>query len=38
MELYKLTVHEVRDLIDSKAISSSDLLKSILGRINEVEK
>jgi len=37
MELYKLTVHEVRDLIDSKAISSSDLLKSILGRINEVE-
>lgn len=38
MELFTLKVHEASDLIRRKKISSEELLKSVLGRIEEVEE
>ncbi len=37
MELYKLTIHEARDLLRKKEISSRELTKSILNRIQSTE-
>ena len=37
MELYRLTIAEVRDLLDRKEISVEELLRSVYGRINAVE-
>ena len=37
MELYSLTITEVRDLLDRKEISVQDLVRSIYGRIRAVE-
>lgn len=37
MELYELTVHELQEKIDKKEITSSDIVKSYLGRIEEKE-
>lgn len=37
MELYKLTIHEARDLLRKKEISSRELTKSILDRIRTTE-
>ncbi len=37
MELYRLTISEVRDLLDRREISVQDLLRSIYGRIHLVE-
>jgi aspartyl-tRNA(Asn)/glutamyl-tRNA(Gln) amidotransferase subunit A len=37
VELYRLTIAEVRDLLDRKEISVEDLVESIYGRINAVE-
>ncbi|MEA2016213.1 MAG: Asp-tRNA(Asn)/Glu-tRNA(Gln) amidotransferase subunit GatA [Actinomycetota bacterium] len=37
METYYLTAHELRDKLDKKEISSTELTKSSFGRIEEVE-
>jgi aspartyl-tRNA(Asn)/glutamyl-tRNA(Gln) amidotransferase subunit A len=37
LELYSLTITEVRDLLDRKEISVQDLVRSIYGRIRAVE-
>jgi aspartyl-tRNA(Asn)/glutamyl-tRNA(Gln) amidotransferase subunit A len=37
LELYSLTITEVRDLLDRKEISVHDLVRSIYGRIRAVE-
>jgi aspartyl-tRNA(Asn)/glutamyl-tRNA(Gln) amidotransferase subunit A len=37
LELYKLTIHEARDLLRKKEISSRELTKSILDRIRTTE-
>lgn len=37
MELYSLTISEIRDLLDRKESSVKDLIKSIYGRIGAVE-
>ncbi len=37
MELYRLTISEVRDLLDRREVSVQDLLRSIYGRIHLVE-
>ena len=37
MELYKLTIHEARDLLRKREISSVDLTKSVLNRIQSIE-
>ena len=37
MELYKLTIHEARDLLRKREISSRDLTKSVLNRIQSIE-
>jgi aspartyl-tRNA(Asn)/glutamyl-tRNA(Gln) amidotransferase subunit A len=37
VELYRLTIAEVRDLLDRKEISVEELLRSVYGRINAVE-
>lgn len=37
MELYKLTIHEARDLLRKREISSQELTKSVLNRIQSVE-
>ena len=37
MELYKLTISEVRDLLDRKEISVQELVRSVYGRIDAVE-
>ncbi len=37
MELYKLTAHELRDMIKNKEITSLDATESVLGRIRDVE-
>lgn len=37
MELYSLTITEVRDLLDRKEISVQDVVRSIYGRIRAVE-
>ncbi|MCS7150904.1 MAG: Asp-tRNA(Asn)/Glu-tRNA(Gln) amidotransferase subunit GatA [Endomicrobia bacterium] len=38
MEFYRLSLRTVQDLINKKEISQKEVLKSILGRINQVEK
>ncbi|MCG8502271.1 MAG: Asp-tRNA(Asn)/Glu-tRNA(Gln) amidotransferase subunit GatA, partial [Firmicutes bacterium] len=37
MELYQLTAHELRDLLRKKEVSSVELAKSVLNRIDMVE-
>ncbi len=37
MELYKLTAHELRDLLRKKEVSSVEITKSILDRISEID-
>jgi aspartyl-tRNA(Asn)/glutamyl-tRNA(Gln) amidotransferase subunit A len=37
VELYSLTISEVRDLLDRKEISVNDVIKSIYGRIAAIE-
>lgn len=37
MEFYKLTISEVRDLLDRKEISVQELVRSVYGRIDAVE-
>ncbi len=37
MELYQLTAHELRDLLRKKEVSSVELTKSVLNRIDMVE-
>ena len=37
MELFKLTAHELRDMIKNKEISSVEATKSVFDRINSVE-
>ena len=37
MELFKLTIHEARDLLHKGEISSRELTESVLERINETE-
>ncbi|MFU0800823.1 MAG: Asp-tRNA(Asn)/Glu-tRNA(Gln) amidotransferase subunit GatA [Xylanivirga thermophila] len=37
MELYKLTIHEAKDLLAKKEISASELTKSTIDRIQAVE-
>ena len=37
MELYRLTIHELRDKLRSREITSQDLVKSFFKRIDEVE-
>ncbi|TYP56180.1 Asp-tRNA(Asn)/Glu-tRNA(Gln) amidotransferase subunit GatA [Thermosediminibacter litoriperuensis] len=38
MKLYELTIHEVRELLAKKEISSEDLTKAVLERIDQVEE
>lgn len=37
MELYELTVHELQEKLDRKEITSSDIVRSYLDRIEEIE-
>lgn len=37
MELYSKTCHELRDMLRRKEVSSQEITRSVLGRINEVE-
>jgi aspartyl-tRNA(Asn)/glutamyl-tRNA(Gln) amidotransferase subunit A len=37
LELYKLTAHELRDLLRKKEVSSVEITKSILDRISEID-
>ena len=37
MELYELTVHELMDKLNKKEITSEDITKSYVSRINEKE-
>lgn len=37
MELYELTVHELMDKLDKNEITSEDITKSYVSRINEKE-
>ncbi len=38
MELYELTVHELQALLQSRAVSSEEIVKSILARIQAVDE
>ena len=38
MELYRLTISELRDLLDKKEVSVKDVVNSIYQRINAVEE
>ncbi len=38
MELHKLTVHEARDLLNKREISSQELTESVLEQVDRVEK
>jgi aspartyl-tRNA(Asn)/glutamyl-tRNA(Gln) amidotransferase subunit A len=38
LELYKLTISEIRDLLDRREVSVKDVLDSIYGRIDAVEE
>ena len=35
--LYDLTIHEARELLDAKRVSSQELTQSVLARVDEVE-
>jgi len=37
MDLYKLTAHELSDMLKSKEVSSTEITKSVIDRINAVE-
>ena len=37
MPLYELTIHEAKELLDNKIVSSEDLTRAVLDRIKEVE-
>ncbi len=37
MELFKLTAHELRDMLQSRQISAVEIVKSVLSRVEQVE-